>query len=88
MENKKCSRATTYEKAHPSWLALCFVRKEHEFLMSNFCDDLVQALCVEECLGDGLFINNPMKKKHSHKQEEDEEEEEMSRTRRNAIAVW
>ena len=66
-------------------MALCFVHEEHEFLMSDFCDDLVWALCVERCLGDVLFINNPKKKKDIHKQEENDEAE-ITRTRKNAIA--
>lgn len=49
--NKKRTRATTYEKDHPSRLALCFVREEREFLMQDFRDTRVRSLCVEGCLG-------------------------------------
>jgi hypothetical protein len=43
-------RASVYKQTHPSQLSLCFTREERRYLVKDFRDDAVRALCVDACL--------------------------------------
>lgn len=61
-------RASSYERLHPSRLALCFTREERKYLVRDFRDDDVRSLCVETCLTESppsLMARSNNKRKHT-----------------------